>query len=140
MINGQPALNNTVINGTHGCGRAFNLAEAPPYRSDAEILEPLRAQIIVEHSRLDRCRHAEVLWKQAVSTITRIPPVVHVVQTGSARGSFLPISELLPTTVTESEESEDMQLVRVLWDSTNLVSRLRVLPDLIEVRRERSSR
>lgn len=131
MINGHPALNNTVINGTHGCGRAFNLVEAPPYRLDERILEPFRTQILVEQSRLDRCRSSEMLWKQAVLTI--VPPVVHVVQTVSTRGSFLPISELLPAKITELEESEHMQLVRVLWESSNLVSRLHVLPDLVEV-------
>lgn len=130
QIQGQPALNNAVINGTHGCGQGFNLTAAAPYRADETILAPLRDQIAAEQTRLEQCQRA---WEEARSL--DIPPIVHTVKIETRPGSFLPVSELLPATMMDDEESSVRQLVRVLWESFKLRSCLQVLPDLVEVGR-----
>lgn len=130
-LNGQPALNNTVINDTHGCGQGFTLTAAPQYRPDEGILGPLRARIDGERSKLERYHHTAAMWKDAQSLV--VPPLVHLVKTETPRSSLLPSAQLLSTTVTH-EEASPQQLAQLLWESTYLLSRLQLLPDLIEVR------
>ena len=130
QVHGQPALNNAVINNVQGCGQNFNLTNAPHYTSDERILAPLRTQIAEEQSKLDRCQHAAELWEHARSIV--IPPLVHFVKTENPHGSFLPSSQLL-SAATNREQASPQLLVQVLWESSNLVTRLHLLPDLFEL-------
>jgi hypothetical protein len=131
QMNGQAQLNGAVLINAHGCGQGFAFNNAPPYRPDEAVLAPLRARIVDERSKLERCQHGEEMWDSARSL--SIPPLSHHAKKDHAGESFVPCVQLLSTNEHQGEEASPRQLVSVLWDATGIAPRLLLLPDLIEV-------
>jgi hypothetical protein len=131
QMNGQANLNGAVLINAHGCGQGFALNEAPPYIPDEAILAPLRARIVDERSKFERCQHGEEMWESARSL--SIPPLSHHAKNEHVGESFLPCVQLLSADENQEEQASARRLVGVLWDATGIASRLLLLPDLIEV-------
>jgi hypothetical protein len=118
-----------AIVGAHGCGKSFRLEHSPPYTTDEAILAPFRAHVIQVRSRLDLSQHGEIYWERARAMT--VPPVTVLVK-HEAADSILPCMHLV-SAASEIDDSSH-QLMRMLWEATQLTSRLSILPDLIEVR------
>jgi len=115
--------------GRYGCGRPFQVDQAPSYRVDEQRLAPLRHAVNTHRAHLAASQQEETKWRRARDFIT--PPSLFFVDSAPLGALISPSASLLHSF---AEEDTNSKLVRVILKGTKLLDSLALLPDLIEVR------
>jgi hypothetical protein len=114
-----------------GCGQQFQVDTAPRYVSNDQYLTPLRERIQEERARLQTNLEGAALWKRAREFTT--PVLDFFALKTTTLEPLLPTAYIIPPHEPPKDDT-NLSLFRLLERSSSLLSKLKVLPDLIEVR------
>ncbi len=117
-----------------GCGQSFQIDGAPLYVANERYLAPLRGRVQEELARLQTSLQGAALWKRARDFVT--PVLDFMALKSTTQEPLLLTAYVIPPYEQNGNDDRatNFALFRLLERSSSLVVKLKVLPDLIEVR------